>query len=622
MQKERRSLRWGLLVGLATTVAALVVGVGGASAQGSGIVSAPNFSVWDLNQPASFNWPTNGGSNTNDRYSSLDEINTGNVSQLKGLFKVTLRGDGLAAKYSGESQPLEYDGTIYVTTGEDDVFAISATTGKILWEYHGNLNQNISTVCCGWLNRGIGLGAGMVFLGQLDDKIVALNQQTGKVVWTDHPVAWQDGYTITGAPYYADGKIYIGTVGAEFGTRGRLYALNAYTGKRLWTFYTIPSPGQPGGNTWPKNSEYLRGGASVWSTPAVDPSLGLLYISTGNAGDDWFGGLRAGEDLFTCSIVAINMNTGKEVWYFQEVHHDIWDFDTPSTPILFNTTVNGQTVEGIGDAGKTGWDYLLNRVNGKPLYGIIERPVPQSPEEATYQTQPIPVTGSFVEHGAAPASVVARIKASLTGKLAKVPVVVAQQIYTPPSTKAVTILENTASGGNNWEPTSYNPLTGMIYVCAGNNWLGIEAANTAFKTGQSYAGVAAFAGEFNGGTGTITALYADSGKIAWQVKWPHTCYSGTATTAGGLVFVGKNSGQFQALDAWNGKLLWGYQTGAGADDTPAVYMNNGQENIAFLSAGNSLEASPHGDTLWVFALNGSLPPAAPPSKGAGTQHKH
>ncbi len=621
--EHRSGWSWFLLVGLLTASAVLMVGVAGSAAQGSSIVPAPDFSTWDLAQPASYNWPTNGGSTTNDRFSELSEINTGDVSQLKGLYKVTLRGDGLAAKYSGESQPIEYDGTLYITTGDDDVFAINAATGGIDWEYKANLNQNISTVCCGWLNRGIGLGDGMVFLGQLDGKVVALSQQTGKVIWEDHPVAWQSGYTITGSPLYMDGKIYIGTVGAEFATRGRLLAFNASTGKRLWTFYTIPGPGQPGNNSWPKGTNaYLRGGASVWSTPAVDPNLGLMYITTGNAGDDWYGGLRAGKDLYTSSIVAVNVNTGKVAWYFQEVHHDIWDFDTPSPPLLFNATVNGETVPGIGAAGKTGWDYMLNRQTGKPLYGIVERPVPQDPQEQTYPTQPIPLTGSFVVHGKPPAndlkSIIAGVAAQNKNHL---PVVVANQTFVPPSTSKWLIYAPSAAGGDNWEPTSYNPDTQMIYVCAGDTGIGVLAANGAFKPGQSYDGIAGFAGAFNGGTGTVTALDANSGDVVWQLKWNHPCYSGTVTTAGGLVFVGQSTGQFQAYDAWNGKLLWGYQTGAGADDTPAVFEENGQEEIAFLSAGNSLEASPHGDTLWVFALNGKLPPASPPGKGAGTKHK-
>ena len=218
------------------------------------------------------------------------------MSQLKGVWLTHLRKSGVAAKYSsGETQPLVYDGVIYTTTGNDDVFSLSAVTGAILWEHRSNLNQSISTICCGWINRGIALGDGLLYMGRLDGKVQALDQKTGKLVWTRQLVQWQKGQTITGAPLYMDGKIFLGVVGADYGTRGFMEAMDAKTGKSLWRFYTIPGPNDPGGDTWPKGSnEYLRGGASIWSTPAYDPKLGLLYFPTGNTGNDWFGGQRPG----------------------------------------------------------------------------------------------------------------------------------------------------------------------------------------------------------------------------------------------------------------------------------------------------------------------------------------
>ena len=267
---------------------------------------------------------------SNQRYSTLDDIDTSNVAQLKGVWRTHLNGSGVAAKYSGESQPIVQDGVIYITTGNDDVFAVSVDSGKILWEHKSNIGQEISTICCGWLNRGVAIGDGRVYLGQLDGKVVALDPDTGGTLWTRQLVQWQQGQVITGAPLFLDGKIYIGVVGADYGTRGFLEAIDAETGDSVWRAYMVPDPGEPGSETWPQNSPaYLRGGASIWSTPAYDEDLNLLYVTTGNAGNDWFGGDREGDNLYAASIVAIDKDSGKIKWGFQEVHHDIWDYDSP-----------------------------------------------------------------------------------------------------------------------------------------------------------------------------------------------------------------------------------------------------------------------------------------------------
>jgi len=601
------------------------------------ITATPRLTAADLAPAPAQNWLTNGGSTTNQRFSSLDQVNVSNVSQLKGVFRthlVTAATGGLQnqqagvqrvgdAKYSGESQPLVYDGVIYISTGADDVFAVSASSGKIIWEYQAHLNPNISTVCCGWLNRGVAIGQGRVYIGQLDGKVVALDQLNGKVEWSKQLVSWRRGYTITGAPLYLDGRLYIGVVGSDFGIRGRLQALDAKSGREIWRFYTIPGPGQPGSNTWPKGSgAYLQGGASVWAAPAYDAKLGLLYITTGNAGDDAFGGHRAGKNLFACSIVAIDARTGKERWYFQEVHHDLWDYDSPAPPVLFDVKSGSDTVRGIGAPGKTGWLYLLNRETGKPLYGIDEKPVPQNAEQRTWPTQPIPRTSAFVPHGAPTAAQVKRVESERAGPAATAPVVIAKTTFTPPTTKSLLIYTPGSEGGNNWEPSSYNPDTQMFYVCAVVAPTGVLSADQPYKPGLFYGGLAAIAGIAIGtGSGTLTAISTRTGKVAWQKSWPHPCYSGTVSTAGNLVFTGQDTGELQAYDARNGKLVWSFQTGAGANDTPAVFQQNGKEYVAFLSAGNSLAATPHGDSLWVFGLDGTLGPAPAPGKGTGTLHQ-
>ncbi|HEU0288013.1 MAG TPA: PQQ-binding-like beta-propeller repeat protein, partial [Nocardioidaceae bacterium] len=333
--------------------------------------AAPAFTAAELAAAPTDDWITNGGSLSNQRYSPLDQITSDNVSKLGGVWHVNLRGSGLAAKYSAESQPLVYNGTIYVPTGQDDVFAVDADTGKIRWEHKANLDQKISVVCCGWLSRGVALGDGKVYIGQLDGKLVALDQQTGKVAWSTVVMPWQQGYSITSAPLYFDGLVITGISGGEFGIRGRVTAYDAKTGKEVWRFYTIPGPGEPGHETWPQTGDaWQHGGAPVWQTPSVDPELGLLYFSTGNASPDLDGSRRAGDNLFAASIVAVDAKTGEYRWHFQQVHHDIWDYDAPSPTVLFDVTIDGKLRHGIGEAEKTGWLYLLDRTNGKPLLPI------------------------------------------------------------------------------------------------------------------------------------------------------------------------------------------------------------------------------------------------------------
>jgi alcohol dehydrogenase (cytochrome c) len=571
---------------------------------------------------AGSDWSTNGGTMTNQRYSTLDEIDTSNVAQLKGVWRTHLNGSGVAAKYSGESQPIVQDGVIYITTGNDDVFAVSVDSGKILWEHKSNISQEISTICCGWLNRGVAIGDGRVYLGQLDGKVVALDKDTGGTVWSRQLVQWQKGQVITGAPLFLDGKIYIGVVGADYGTRGFLEAIDAGSGDSVWRAYMVPGPGEPGSETWPRNSPaYLRGGASIWSTPAYDEDLNLLYVTTGNAGNDWFGGDREGDNLYAASIVAIDKDSGKIKWHFQEVHHDIWDYDSPAAPVLFDVEQNGDTVKGIGAPGKTGWLYLLDRANGEPLYGIDEKPVPQNAEQKTAKTQPFPRNGEFIPHGPPTAKNIARVKSQITGAAKNLPVVVAKEMFTPPSTKHMLIYTPGPQGGNNWEPTSYSQDTQMFYVCAAVQTVGVASADLEFVEGKSFAGIGAIAGiGYNESSGTLTAIDATDGSIEWQKTWPDACYSGTVTTAGNLVFVGRNNGELQAYDARNGNQLWSFQTGAGANDTVSVFEQDGKEYVAFLSAGNSLMASAHGDSLWLFSLDGTMGPAPAPGAGSGTGH--
>ena len=589
------------------------------------ITSAPRFSMSDLAATPSGDWITNGGSTFNQRYSSLDEIDASNVSRLKGVWLTHLRKSGVAAKYSAESQPLEYQGVIYVPTGEDDVFAISAETGEILWEHKANLDQTISVVCCGWESRGVALGAGKVYIGQLDGKLVALDQKTGQVAWETQVARWQDGYSITAAPLYVNGMVVTGLSGGEFGIRGRVTAFDAATGKERWRFYTIPGPGQTGGDSWPQGTDaYKHGGAPVWQTPSVDPKLGLLYFTTGNAGPDNNGSKRAGKNLFAASMVALDVRTGKLRWAYQMVHHDIWDYDAPSPTILFDAKVNGKDVHGIGEAEKTGWLYLLNRETGKPLFPTPEKPVPQEPKQKTWPTQPIPQYAPYVSHRISQEQYAQIVKLARKSAGHDVKVIKATEMYTP-YWKTMVAFTLGPQGGTNWQPSSYNPNTHMFYVCAQEGVTGNTAdtekpAKQKDVAPQALGSTLTLGGGFGANTGSFTAIDATTGKIVWQKRWVESCYAGSTTTAGNVVFIGRSDGRLQAYNATSGRLLWSFQTGAGANDAPTVFEHDGREYVVFYAGGNALAASPHGDNLWLFSLDGTLNQVAAPGAGHGVEH--
>lgn len=557
-----------------------------------------------LAQTPTTSWPTNGGSYYNDRYSGAKTINTSNVKGLKGVW-LTHLNSGKSAKYSGEAQPLVKDGKMYVVTGADDVFALDVKTGEKDWTYKADLDQEIKTVCCGWTSRGVAQGDGQIYVGQLDGKLVALNQDTGKVAWSTQVGKWQDGYTITAAPLFFDHKVITGVSGGEFGIRGSVTAYDAKTGKQDWRFYTIPAPGEPGSDTWPKGSDaWEHGGVPVWQTPAVDPALNMIYFSTGNTSPDFDGSKRAGDNLYANSIVALDADTGEYKWHFQQVHHDIWDYDSPSPVVLFNKEIDGKMRKGIGEPGKTGWVYLLDRTNGKPLVGITEKAVPQNAKNKTAATQPYPKGDSFVPQSIPKSQAPVGFENPVNNGA----------IFTPFWKKPIVAKPGTL-GGANWPPSSYNPQTGYMYVC-GSDQTSVYKASVAeydpnaIRKGEAFLGSAFTSPKNATPKGMLTAIDVSTNKVAWQNKFNTTCYSGSTTTAGGLVFFGQNDGNLVALDAKTGEQLWKFQTGAGANSTASVFEQDGKQYVAFYAAGNTLAGTKHGDNVWLFALDGTLGPDA------------
>ena len=549
--------------------------------------------------PPTTSWPTNGGDWYNRRYSPLDSIDRSNVAQLKGVWRTRLGGSGAGTQYSGEAQPLVVDGLVYIATGANDVFAISVDSGALVWTYHATLDPGITTVCCSWTSRGVTYGEGKIFAGQLDGKLVALDAKTGSIVWSIEAERWQDGFTLTSAPLFYDGLVISGFAGAELGVRGRVKAYDARDGKLVWTFYTIPGRGEPGNETWPQDNEiWQHGGGTVWQTPAVDPELGLIYFSTGNPGPDFNGAIRKGDNLFTSSIVAVDAKTGRYRWHYQQVHHDLWDFDSPNPVVLFDLDIDGQARKGLAQASKTGWVYLLDRADGKPLIGIDEKPVPQEPRQATAATQPHPRGDAFVPQ-------------SLDVAPEGYALVNGGRIFTPYWTDYV-VAKPSISGGANWPPSSYDPESGYIYVCAIDRVSSFRAWDIKDErppSGQLYIG-----GNFGSVSlphlGTFTALDVRTNTIVWQQQWADPCFSGSTTTGGGLVFVGRNDGRLTALDSSSGKKLWEFQTGAGMNAPVSVFEHRGKQYVVAYSAGSVFAGSAKGDNVWLFALDGTLDPVA------------
>ena len=592
--KTTRITRRGTILSTALVTAALA---STACGQQGGTAADSGFSGDELKALPTDGWITNGGNVYNQRYSPLTGITPDNIADLKGVWRARLDGSGVGDQYSGEATPLVHEGVVYIVTGADDVFAISVDSGERLWKYEANLDQTINTICCGWTSRGVAIGEGKVFVGQLDGKLVALDQQTGEIAWSVQAEHWDDGYSITSAPVYYDGMVITGFAGAEYAVRGRVKAYDAADGSDVWTFYTVPGPGDFGHNTWPQDSDVWRhGGATVWQTPAVDPDLNLVIFSTGNPGPDFNGSVRPGYNLFSTSIVAIDATSGDYRWHFQQVHHDIWDFDAPSPVVLFDIEIDGVLRKAAAEPSKTGWVYVLDRETGEPLIGIEERTVPQEPRQATAATQPYPIGEAFVPQS---------IEIQPEGYP---PLVNGGRIYTPFWTDGI-VARPGALGGANWPPSSYDPESELLFVCASDR-IGLFRGGDVDNELPEMEGDRYIGGEFGtvpySASGILAAMDMRTNTIAWRQRWPELCYGGSTVTASGLLFVGRNDGRLQALDSSNGNSLWEFQTGAGMNAPVSIFEHDGEQYVVAYSAGNRFAGSPRGDSVWLFSTSGTL----------------
>ena len=377
-----------------------------------------------------------------------------------------------------------------------------------------------------------------MFVGQLDGKLVALDQRTGRVAWSVQAERWQEGFTITSAPLYFDGLVYTGFAGGERGIRGRVKAFDARDGKLVWTFYTIPGPGEVGHDTWPQDNEiWMDGGAPVWNTPAVDPELGLIYFATGNPGPDYNGSIRLGDNLFSTSDrrrrredrripLALPRSAPRHLGLRRGRARDA----------VRHRIERRAARKGLAHAGKTGWVYILDRTDGTPLVGIDERPVPQEPRQGTAATQPYPRGDAFIPQ---------QIDIAPEGAT----LVNGGKIFTPFWTTPV-LMKPGPPGGVNWPPSSYDPASGYLYVCAADRiWSYLSQEVTAERPVEGAGYIAGGIGGFHmTSLGVFAAVDVRTNELVWQQHWPGPCYSGSLATAGGLVFVGRSDGRLTALE--------------------------------------------------------------------------
>jgi|HubBroStandDraft_1064217.scaffolds.fasta_scaffold04342_9 alcohol dehydrogenase (cytochrome c) len=497
-------------------------------------------------------WLVNGRTYSNDRYSPLTQVDTTNVASLT---PVALLQTGFTASF--EATPIVVNGVMYVSTpvvnNQMKILALNAATGSRIWETTYTLTPFL--ICCGPVNRGVVVAYGYVYFLTLDDRLVALDARTGKFLWRVKVANPTVGYSETMTPQVYDGMILIGSAGGEWAISGFDAAYNARTGKQIWR-WSATDPKTFAGTS------YKSGGGMNWTTPALDTKLGLLIFSTGNPNPDLYGNNRKGDNLYTDSIVALDVHTGKLRWYYQEVKHDVWDYDAVSPVVLFDVHMNGQTIPAAGEAGKVGWFFIVNRATGK----LIRKSAP------------------YVAFSA--------------------------NMFSQPTAAGVDMLPG-ANGGAEWSPPAYSPVTHDAYVLAMDQLMKFQTHPAVNVRGQLRLGSAFsnIAPPHALQDGRLVAINVDTGKIDWTHMTAQPLIGGALATAGGLVFYGEGNGQFVAVDASTGKVLWHYALGAGVNAPPITYEVGGRQYVAVCAGGNFQLNYPLGDAIAIFAL--------PPASGGG-----
>jgi quinohemoprotein ethanol dehydrogenase len=541
-------------------------------------------SVGDWSKPAGKEWPMTGGDWANTRYTALKQINLDTVKDLGGAWMTKLDA-------APRGTPVVVNGKMFVVTGQN-AYALNPKTGEILW------TQKLPAATYG-LFKGVAAGEGMIFVGLGNAHVVALKQDTGEQVWDG--VIGDEGATrgqfIAGGPTYVDGLVIGGLANGDYGIRGRVTALDAKTGKQAWVFYSVPGPGEPGHETWSQNNdEWKQGGGGAWAMPAVDKELGLVYFGIGNPVPQYGGELRRGDNLYTNSLVALDIKTGKPKWHYQVVHHDIWEADLGTPPIMYDATVEGKTVKSIAIASTNGFIYMLDRANGEPVFPIEEMPVPQDERQLTAPTQPFPVgADQFGNRCVDKDTIPAGFKALC--------------MYDPvnyDTPNAMYPLLSTRAA-----PIAYNPETKRFYATAANwpSWLKRAEDPKFFAAGPTVPGMKY--------TGLLGAMDAATNKLVWKKTVPYRVQqngSGMMATAGGLLFHAESDGVLQAINENTGDIVWTFQTGAANNSSTsfatASYEVDGEQYITLGTSGGG---------VWAFKLGGTVPPLPAPEQIVATE---
>ncbi len=493
-------------------------------------------------------WLTYSGSYHGQRFSKLDQISTENVADLRPVWVYQVEGSGEI-----ETTPLVADGVMYVTELEARVTALDVRTGRPLWTYQHAMPEGVLNIGFGRTNRGGALLDETFYFGTLDAHLVALDAKSGTLRWKTKVAENKLGYSITAAPLAIDGKIIVGISGGEAGIRGFLDAYDAETGERAWRSHTIPGPGEPGNDTWGGDS-WKTGAGATWLTGSYDPELDLLDWGTGNPGPDWNGDSRPGDNLYTCSLLAIEAPTGKLRWHFQFTPHDVHDWDSNQIPVLIDMPLAGQQRKVVAFANRNAFYYLLDRETGEFLLGT------------EYSTQ---TWAKGIDKAGRPILLPD-----------KEPTVDGNLVY--PSLQ----------GATNWMSPSYSPVTKLLYVPVREMGSYYFKGEAKYEPGKVFVGGGERRLDGDKAWGSVRALRADSGERVWDFRTPSPLWTGVMATAGGLVFGGSNEGNFYALDASTGKPLWDFQTGGIIRSNP----------ISFLVDGKQYVATSGGRAYYVFAL--------------------
>ena len=559
-----------LVVGVLASVASAQVEIAGqGTATGSPVPKTVSVSQAQLDgaDKDAANFLHSNMSYAQTRFHPASQINTGNVGKLKPAFQFQT-----AVLESMETAPIVVDGVMYVTTSFNHVYALDATTGKEFWHYKHKLGS-VTTYCCGPNNRGVAVLGDRLYMGTLDSKLVALDARTGKLLWSSQVGDPEAGYSETMAPVAVNGKVLIGTNGGEYGVRGFLKAFDAQTGKELWSFATIPAKGHEG--VWAtkdatghdlhrdiagEKAQLAKGGdfyktlgGGIWMAPAVDKDSNTVFFVVGNPSPDLYGAERPGDNLYTDSIVAIDLNTGAYKWHYQYIAHDVWDLDAVSPVILTEAKdASGKVRKVAIHGGKTGHIYVHDRATGE-LIRFSEAMIPQ------------------------------------------------ESMFALP-TKAGTRMLPGANGGVEWSPMAVNPSLHLAYAANLHQPMTYHVEEAKYPGGKLWLGGAfkVIPGEKQ--WGRLAAVNLDTGKLAWKFDTEQPLIGGVLATAGGLVFNGEGNGLFRAFDAKSGKMLWEYQCGAGVNAPAVSYTVNGKQYVAVAAGGNTQLDFKRGNTVIVFAL--------------------